>query len=138
MPRPGSKPKITFASDERVSRFPELRDNFIKEVLQLEWALVTDESSLWDFHTDTDNRNMYLKIAGVYGVDVSHIISANLADILNGIMDEIGTFPEDDISKAIRLGRDARARYNMGLPRTTVESVSITFLTGLLNYLTAN
>lgn len=71
--RPGTEPGITFASNEAVSQYPELRDDFIHNVLNLEWAWLSDDSSLWDFHTDEDNSHQYLKIGEVYGVDVSHV-----------------------------------------------------------------
>ena len=48
LPRPGTGKSIVFASSDRVDQYPELRDHFIQEVLGLEWAFVSDESSLWD------------------------------------------------------------------------------------------
>jgi hypothetical protein len=113
------KPKITFPENQKIDEYPDLRDDFIAEILGLSWAWVTDESSLWDFHSKHDNSEEFRKIGEVYGVDVSHISDAKLVDILVEIMSQIRSFPEDSIHKAIRLGRDARDRHNMGLPEET-------------------
>jgi hypothetical protein len=114
--RPGTGPKLEFASNEAASRYPELRDDFVHNVLGLEWAWISDESSLWDFHSDEDNSDIYQKIGEIYGVDVSHIAGANLAQIFAEITNRIGTFPEDPSVRAVRLSRDARSRQVAGLP----------------------
>jgi hypothetical protein len=85
MPRPGTKVPVEFASSDRVSAEPELRDDFIQRILNLEWAFVSDESTLWDFHTETSNDALNSKIKATYGVDVSDLPSGNLADILDRI-----------------------------------------------------
>jgi hypothetical protein len=108
LPRPGTYRPIVFASSEKVDRFRELRDDFAQKVLNCDWAFMSDESSLWDFHSETDNEAMYFRIGEVYGVDVSHVSGAVIADILVEIMEQIRDFPEDSINKAIRLVRDAR------------------------------
>ncbi len=108
--------KATFAESRLVDRFPLLRDDFIAHVLELPWAFLSDESSLWDFHGETENEKLYLKIGEVYGVDVSDVVGANLAAIFSEIMERIGTFPEDPILRAIRLSRDARDRHIQVLP----------------------
>jgi hypothetical protein len=56
-----------------------------RRVLRLDWAWISDESSLWDFHHQETNAALVAKIREVYGVDVSDIESANLADILDRI-----------------------------------------------------
>jgi hypothetical protein len=114
--RPGTGPGIVFADNQAVAENAALRDHFIQNVLGFEWAWVSDESSLWDFHEKADNGDLYLKIGEVYGVDVSHIEGAKLAAIFAEIMEQIGTFPEDDVVRAIRLSRDARDRHNQVLP----------------------
>jgi hypothetical protein len=85
MPRPGTKVPIEFAPSDRVHAHPELTDDFIQRVLGLDWAFVSDESSLWDFHTDDTNDVLNAKIREVYGVDVSDVESGNLAEILQRI-----------------------------------------------------
>jgi len=85
MVRPGVNGPIEFAARELISLHPELSDDFIRRVLNLEWAWISDESSLWDFHTDDTNEKMLAKILEVYGVDVSDIESARLWEILNRI-----------------------------------------------------
>jgi hypothetical protein len=114
--RPGTGPGIVFADNHSVAEHAALRDHFIQNVLGLEWAWVSDESSLWDFHEKADNSDLYLKIGEVYGVDVSYVEGAKLAAIFAEIMEQIGDFPEDAVVRAVRLSRDARARHNQALP----------------------
>jgi hypothetical protein len=116
MPRPGKSVPIAFASDEKISAHPDLREDFVNKVLELKWAFLSDESALWDFHEENDNAVLIQKIGHVYGVDVSHITSGNVAEILEEIANQIGRFPEDPILKAIRLDREARMRHIAGLP----------------------
>src|ERR1700722_6649526 len=71
LPRPGTHVKIEFASRDRVDAHAELAEDFIRRVLGLDWAFVSDESSLWDFHSSDDNQDLIAKINEVYGVDVS-------------------------------------------------------------------
>jgi hypothetical protein len=82
VPRPGTRVPIEFASQEQLSRYPELEEEFVTRVLQLDWVLMTDESSLWDFHGEEDNAEYYRRIKEVYGVDVSDVPGARIAGIL--------------------------------------------------------
>jgi hypothetical protein len=85
LPRPGTRVPLEFATRDEVSKHPELEDDFIRRVLQLEWAFISDESSLWHFHTELTNELLISWIKNVYGVDVSDIESARLSEILNRI-----------------------------------------------------
>jgi hypothetical protein len=85
MIRPGVNAPIEFAAQELISANPELSEDFIRRVLNLDWAWISDESSLWDFHTNETNEEMCVKIFEVYGVDVSDIESARLPEIFNRI-----------------------------------------------------
>jgi hypothetical protein len=85
LPRPGARVPVEFASQERISARAELADDFTRRVLQMDWAWISDESSLWDFHHQETNSELIAKIREVYGVDVSNIESANLADIFDRI-----------------------------------------------------
>jgi hypothetical protein len=85
MPRPGTKVPIEFAPSNSVCANPELTEDFIRRVLGLDWAFVSDQSSLGDFHTDDTNEVLNAKIKEVYGVDVSDVESGNLAEILQRI-----------------------------------------------------
>lgn len=85
LPRPGTPVPIEFASQERVDAYGELKDDFVRRVLDLDWAFISDESSLWDFHTDISNQELNAKITQIYAVDVSDIQSGNLAAILERI-----------------------------------------------------
>lgn len=83
--RPGSRAKLEFASQDKISAHRELSEDFAHQVLGLEWAWISDESSLWDFHTEQTNDLFYAKIREVYGVDVSDIESAKLWPIFERI-----------------------------------------------------
>lgn len=83
--RPGVRRPPEFASQANVSSNQELSEDFIQRVLGLEWAWISDESSLWDFHTDQNNDLLHEKIREIYGVDVSDIESAKLWEILERI-----------------------------------------------------
>ena len=85
LPRPGTRVPLQLAATERVGQHPELAKDFIKRVLDVDWAWISDESSLWDFHGDETNESLTEKIRHVYGVDVSDISSGNLTDIFDRI-----------------------------------------------------
>lgn len=86
--RPGAIAPMEFATQEQVSLNQELSEDFIRRVLDLDWAWISDESSLWDFHTDQTNERFLAKITEIYGVDVSDIESAKLWEILRKIESE--------------------------------------------------
>jgi hypothetical protein len=90
VPRPGTDVPIELASQERVSADRELMEDFIHRVLDLEWAFISDESSLCDFHADENDNVLIAKIRDVYGVDVSDIASGKIADVLERIAAERG------------------------------------------------
>ncbi len=85
LPRPGTVGPIEFASQKRVEVNQDLSEEFIRRILDLDWAWISDESSLWDFHTEETNELLHAKIMEVYGVDVSDIESAKLSEILDRI-----------------------------------------------------
>ena len=88
LPQPGAKVPIEFAPQNRVNAHPELSDDFIHRVLELDSAWISDESSLWDFHADENNDIYYAKVREIYGVEVSDIESAKLCEILERIADQ--------------------------------------------------
>jgi hypothetical protein len=85
LPRPGTKVPIQFASQVRVNAHPDLTQDFIERVLGFEWAFISDESSLWDFHSNETNEILLVKIKDVYGVNVEDIQSARIWEILDRI-----------------------------------------------------
>jgi hypothetical protein len=85
LPRPGEHVPIEFASRQLVSAHPELEEDFIRRVLNLEWAWLSDQSSLWNFHHAETNESLVARIKDVYGVDVSDIESAKISEILERI-----------------------------------------------------
>ena len=85
LPRPGTKVPIQFAANHRVDQHSALAKDFVKRVLEIDWAWISDESSLYDFHGDESNKKLIDRIRDIYGVDVSEISSGNLADIFDRI-----------------------------------------------------
>ena len=85
LPRPGTTVPIEYASQDRVNLNAGLAQDFIRKVLELEWAWISDESSLWDFHMEETNDRLNSKILEVYGVGVSDIESGNLSEIFERI-----------------------------------------------------
>jgi hypothetical protein len=83
--RPGGNVPIEFASQEKISANEALSEDFIQRILGLDWAWISDESSLWDFHTEQTNNLLHAKILEVYRVDVSDIESARLWAIFERI-----------------------------------------------------
>jgi hypothetical protein len=83
--RPGTTPPILFAESTRIAGAGELAEDFVQRVLGFEWAMMTDESSLWDFHSEETNDALIAKIREVYGVDVSDIEPARVCEILERI-----------------------------------------------------
>jgi hypothetical protein len=88
LPRPGTHVSIEFAENERVDTHRHLADDFIRRVLELDWAWISDGSSLWDFHHEETNGALILKIKETYGVDVSDIHSGRLCEIFERIARE--------------------------------------------------
>ena len=84
-PRPGVDVPLEFASQDRINAHSELANDFIRRVLDVEGAWISDESSLWEFHSDETNEKFFARIQESYGVDVSDIESGNLADILDSV-----------------------------------------------------
>ena len=84
--RPGRLWPVEFASQEQVNEYEALSEDFIHRVMDLDWAWISDESSLWDFHAESDNSRLNAKIMEVYGVDVSDIQSGRLAAIFERIV----------------------------------------------------
>jgi hypothetical protein len=82
-PRPGTGLPIEFSSTSRIEQHPELAAKFVEKILGLNYreCFISDESSLWDFHAQEDNQELHEKILRTYGVDVSDIEGAKLADI---------------------------------------------------------
>jgi hypothetical protein len=44
-------------------------------------CLITDESSLWDFHTDETNDDYFRRISLIYGIDARHVEPPTLVAI---------------------------------------------------------
>lgn len=92
--RPGTLGPIEFAPQINVNTHEALSEDFIRRVLGLEWAWISDESSLWDFHAERDNEQFNAKIREIYGVDVSDIQSGRLCEIFDRIANSQTTAPD--------------------------------------------
>ena len=85
VPRPGTRVPLEFAESVRVDQHTELAKDFVHRVLEFECAWISDSSSLWDFHGEETNDRLNDKILEIYGVDVSAVPKAMLADIFDKI-----------------------------------------------------
>jgi hypothetical protein len=89
LPRPGTKvrPAIELAPTVEIEQYEPLANEFFEKILAMNYneCLVTDESSLWDFHSEETNEEYHRKIMEVYGTDVSDIESGNLVRIFERI-----------------------------------------------------
>jgi hypothetical protein len=85
LPRPGSYKEIEFASAEKLQAYSGVEDDFIRHVLDVDWAWLSDGSSLWDFSMDDTLAELYERIEKRYGVDVSDVEGANLVAIFERI-----------------------------------------------------
>jgi len=83
LPRPGTAVPIEFASTSRIDMYPHLVRDFLERILDLNYdeCFISDGSSLWEFHAEENNDAINDKVLITYGVDISDIESANLADI---------------------------------------------------------
>jgi len=89
LPRPGTKvrPAIELAPTVEIEQYELLANEFFEKILAMNYneCLVTDESSLWDFHSEETNEEYQRRILEVYGTDVSDIESGNLVRIFERI-----------------------------------------------------
>jgi hypothetical protein len=89
--------RITIASDKHIQKHYEFAQEFIRKIFGVRGALLTDESSVYDFDFEIDFINdcvkhhtdrAVIKINKVYKVDVSDIKGLVLYKILNRIKKE--------------------------------------------------
>ena len=91
LPRPGTGLPIEFAPQDRIMAHTDLADDFVKRVLEVEGAWISDESTLWEFSLIESDDVFHARIKEIYGVDVSDIKSGNIAAILERIAAEHAT-----------------------------------------------
>ena len=92
LPRPGTGLPLEFASTDRIRFFDDIADNFFTRVLDMNYreCFVSDESSLWDFHTEESNTHLHKRIWDCYRVDTSDIEDGNLVKIFERIENRPG------------------------------------------------
>jgi hypothetical protein len=84
LPRPGKQVPIELASTNRVDRYPEIAERFLREVLGFasgSAVFISDQSSLRDFGARDSLHDYIEKTRQVFGTDVADIEGGNLADI---------------------------------------------------------
>ncbi len=81
--------KFELAPTTEIEKYESIAPDFFERILDMNRneCLITDESSLWDFHGEMSNDTFYSKILEVYGVDVSDVERGNLAKIFQRIAD---------------------------------------------------
>ena len=79
--------QIELASTLEVDKFESIASDFFPRILDMDRSdcLITDESSLWDFHGEESNGPFYSKILEAYGIDVSDVDRGNLVKIFQRI-----------------------------------------------------
>jgi hypothetical protein len=85
LPRPGTQAPITFATATRVELHGTLRDEFVERILRMEWAFMSDESSLTDFPEELDEYGRRIML--LYGIDIDQLADRRIATILDAIAD---------------------------------------------------
>jgi len=88
MPRPGSYVPIEFASTDRVDFDPQLRDDFISNVLGFsreDPVFISDQSSICDFGDDERIQEIRTKIREIYGVEITKPEPVYIADVFDSI-----------------------------------------------------
>ena len=89
LPRPGTglPLEITYASQDEISKLEHVAGEFFPPILEMAYedCIITDESSLWDFHGDETNDEYHRRILDHFGIDVSDITSGNLVEIFKRI-----------------------------------------------------
>ncbi len=93
-----------YGPPDRILQYRWLAADYLQMVLGQTDALVSDESTLWDFHDEATNDAYYQLTLERYGVNVSDVPDALLIDILEKInrestsrfwmMEDPSTFPE--------------------------------------------
>ena len=79
--------KVELAPSVEVDKFESIASDFFARIFDMDRddCLITDESSLWDFHSEESNEPFYSKILEAHGIDVSDVERGNLAKILRRI-----------------------------------------------------
>ncbi|WP_237065412.1 hypothetical protein [Microbulbifer guangxiensis] len=93
LPRPGTGLPIEFAATDEIGRYWGIVSRIISEVLEYEPEdiFITDGSSLWDFtHAGDSIEELRERVFRVFDVNVSHIESANIAEIARYISEVKG------------------------------------------------
>ena len=83
LPRPGTQAPITFAPATRVEAHGTLRDEFVERILRMNWAFMSDESSLTEFPEDLDEYGRRIML--LYGVDIDQLADRRITTILDAI-----------------------------------------------------
>ncbi len=76
---------IEFAPDTEIRKYADYQQEFASKIFGIDGWLVTDESSLWDFTSESSLEPVYSKIRREYGIEVDDIQGALLWKIFRRI-----------------------------------------------------
>jgi len=85
LPRPGSRPKIWFASSDQIDRHGEFAYYFVEQIARVRPVFLSDETTLGDFFGDEEVEQAYRKIALLYGIDVREMTYEPLWRVIDAI-----------------------------------------------------
>jgi len=89
LPRPGTGLPVEFASTDQINLHWNIAEDFFNRVLNQNYGdcWISDESSLWDFHSEESNDHLNKRVWECYRVDISDIEDGNLVKIFQRIED---------------------------------------------------
>ena len=124
LPRPGrgAALKIELAPSIVVEGHSDIVNDILERVIGIDPdnCLVTDESSLWDFHGAESNGEYHRRIALLYGVDTTDLEPPTLAAIAVRIRERRGACPPSARSEFRAPGSARRCACLRGLPVPTM------------------
>ncbi len=91
LPRPGTDVPIEFASDDELRRYWGVTSRIVSEVLGFDpqGIFISDGTSLWDFADEQGVAEYQKQIEALFGQDITHIESGNLAEIARFISESM-------------------------------------------------
>jgi hypothetical protein len=85
LPRPGTGAplEVTWALSEAITQFEDVAYEIVERLFDIprEDCILTDESSLWDFHGEETNEPYLVALKQIFGVDASDLKPPTIAEI---------------------------------------------------------
>jgi hypothetical protein len=89
LPRPGTGLpfEFEFAPSNQIALHLDIAEDFFRRILEIDVqdCLISDESTLWDFHGEESNQHLHQKVWESYRIDISDIEDGNLVKIFERI-----------------------------------------------------